>query len=454
MSVVDIRQAVGKSAKDDALARHFLVVWPVIESILRAFAKANGLPIFAYLNDHQVFRSSTEAMPHFCGLMLGSAVTEELCVEDGRRRASRIEPDVEPNVQLCHAGFLNWREEIDTGVGNLVILFGARTSSMSEAATRRADVISKVASGDPAHSALLSNSAALLLAPERLTDDDLALLNAISQILRQLLSATVGFRTQTINMAHELTLMMVNLGLWVEEMNDTLRDFKVMPSSVEMLDEVLESQHLVRAQCRLGLYIVRNFLSHASETRYGEVVRAHSDPLNVKAIMLEMVELHRLQASQKKVDFDVSGLDDVPTMYGSDMELRRLFHNVLNNAIKYSYRSVPNTRRTIRIRSKVPYDPGFKRRRFSIKVENFGLGLTTEEVRNVFRAGFRGQQAISEVRIGSGIGLSEARKIMEAHKGEIKFTSKELYEREQGKPTYLTTVELIFPYAAREELQS
>ena len=63
MCAADIRQAIGSSAKDDALARHFLIVWPVIESILRAFAKANGLPIFAYLNGHQVFRSSADAMP-------------------------------------------------------------------------------------------------------------------------------------------------------------------------------------------------------------------------------------------------------------------------------------------------------------------------------------------------------------------------------------------------------
>lgn len=80
-------------------------------------------------------------------------------------------------------------------------------------------------------------------------------------------------------------------------------------------------------------------------------------------------------------------------------------------------------------------------------VENYGLGLAGEEVRDVFRAGFRGQQAVSEVPIGSGIGLSEALKIMKAHKGEIKLSSKKLYEDQHGQ-TYLTTVELIFPYAA------
>jgi signal transduction histidine kinase len=444
----DIHEALGSSAKDEALARHFLIVWPVIESILRAFAKANRLPIFAYLNGHQVFRSPADAMPPFCSIMLGVPETEHLCVEDGRRRAARLEPDVEAGVQLCHAGFLNWRREIETGVGSLVILFGARTAELAEAERRRADVISLTSAGDPAQAERLAASS--IAAPERLTDENLGLLDAISEILRRLLSATVGFRTQTINMAHELTLMMVNLGLWVDEMNEMLRDFEATPARAALLGEVMESQRLVQAQCRLGLYIVRNFLSHASETRYSEVSRTHFDPVDVREIVLEMINLHRLQASQKKVDFDVTGLTEMPKVYGSDMELRRLFHNVLNNAIKYSYHSVPNARRIIRIRSKVPYDPGFKRLRFSVSVENFGLGLTRDELRDVFRPGFRGQQAVSEVPIGSGIGLSEALKIMKMHRGDIKFTSKELYTDEQGGRTYLTTVEVIFPYGARE----
>lgn len=447
MSVADIRQAIGASAKDEALARHFLAVWPVIESILGSFSKANGLPIFAYLNGQQVFRSSAEDMPHFCGLMLGESATEELCVEDGRRRANMSEPEVEPGVQMCHAGFLNWRREIETGVGSLIILFGATTSGEPEAEHRRGGVVSRAEAGNTARGARLTASAAGLAPPSRLTNDDLALLDSISEILRRLLSATVGFRTQTINMAHELTLIMVNLGLWVEEMNEALRDFSASPERVALLNQVMESQGLAQAQCRLGLYIVRNFLSHASETRYSEVVRMHFERLDVREVVLEMIELHRLQASQKKIDFDVAGLTELPNMFGSDMELRRLFHNVLNNAIKYSYHSVPGAHRSIRVRSKVPYDPGFRRRRFSIVVENYGLGLTGEEVREVFRPGFRGQQAVSEVPIGSGIGLSEALKIMKAHKGEIKLSSKKLYEDEHGQ-TYLTTVELIFPYAA------
>jgi len=137
----------------------------------------------------------------------------------------------------------------------------------------------------------------------------------------------------------------------------------------------------------------------------------------------------------------------LPRVMGAEMEIQRLFHNILNNAIKYSYHSIPTARRTIRVWSKVPYDPGFHQQRFSIVFENYGLGLAKEEQGDVFRAGFRGKQAVAEVPIGAGIGLSEAHKIMKVHLGEIKFNSKELFEDGSGEPTYKTSVELIFPYA-------
>ncbi|HLM57381.1 MAG TPA: hypothetical protein VK422_14805, partial [Pyrinomonadaceae bacterium] len=54
-----------------------------------------------------------------------------------------------------------------------------------------------------------------------------------------------------------------------------------------------------------------------------------------------------------------------------------------------------------------------------------------------------------EVPIGSGIGLSEAAKIMRLHNGEIRMHSKRLHQQGEEQGPYLTTVDLIFPYAPR-----
>lgn len=448
----DIAKAVDTSVKDAAVARHFLVVWPVIEAILQAFSKANDLPIFAYLNGHLIYHSPLEAMPQFCSLLLDSQDAGARCVDDGKRRATKLEPEITEGVQLCHAGLVNGRREIDTGVGQMVILYGGKRSTDSEAVLRRSKFIEAVSERSPELAEKLEEAdAAKENKASSIDINDVALMDAISVIIQRLLNATVGFRTQTINMAHELSLMMVGMGLLMDEMNYILGKFKEPSTTNTLLEDLLDTQSLIYTQCRLGLYIVRNFLSHASETRYNEVVRASFERLDLRAVLVEMIDLHRLYAAQKGVTFDTTGLHDLPMIYGSDMELRRLFYNILNNAIKYSYHSIPNVQRTIKIRTKTPYDPGFKRRRFAITIENYGFGLTKEELPHIFKAGVRGQRAVAEVPIGSGIGLSEALKIIKAHKGDIRLASKELYKDGQDVWTYLTTVDLIFPYAAGQD---
>ncbi len=448
MSVIEVQHALKSASVDDALARHFLTVWPVMESILEAFSKATGLPIFAYLSDSKVFQSSMETMPPFCTVMLNSDALAHLCVEDGLRRAKQIEPDItgRSHVQFCHAGMVNGRCDIETGcVGVLTVLFGSKKSLEPLAVKRRAALVAAIPHNSEDAKKLeradkIDSKAGII------DESDVLLMNAISDILKQLIEATVGFRSLTINMAHELSLMMLDAGLLAREMKDSISDLAGAATFEDGLATLVEEREHIDRECQLGLYIVRNFLSHASEARYHQVIRPKFEQVNLVNLLTDMIDLHRRYAKTKGVSFDVNDLSDVPPIYGSEMEISRLFHNVFNNAIKYSYRSLPAVQRTIRIRSKVPYDPGFRRRRFSITVENYGLGISKSEGASVFKPGVRGEQAIAEVPVGSGIGLSEAMKIMQLHNGDLKFRSHPLHEGSTGRKTYLTEVELIFPY--------
>lgn len=446
MSLSSVTQALNHSTQDEALVRHFLAIWPIVESILEAFSKATSLPIFVYLNGIQVFQSSMQTMPPLCTVMLNSAETRQRCVEDGRKRAARQEPDFTKGVQLCHAGMANGRCEIHTGLGTLVILFGSKKTSAEAAVGRRDELFGLVRAADPALADSLQAADAADHNIGLIEASDAELMSAISNTLQQLINATVGFRSLTINMAHELSVMMLGMGFLVLEMEHLVKSSAEPSGAAQVSEELLTTQSHIYNECRLGLYIVRNFLSHASETRYSDVAKPHFEALELEAILRDMIDLHKWHAASKNITIDVTGLQDVPRISGSEMEIRRLFHNILNNAIKYSYHSIPNATRSIRVKSKVPYDPGFKRRRFALSFENYGLGLTEEERHNVFKPGFRGSQAVAEVPIGAGIGLSEAAKIMKAHNGNIQLRSKELYGDPAGQRTYLTTVDLIFPY--------
>ncbi len=446
----EVNQALTVATSDDALAGHFLAVWPVVESILESFSQATGLPIFVYLNESKVFQSSKQTIPPFCSVMLGAPETAGRCYEDGLRRAKLDEPDIDRHkgIQYCHAGMYNGRSQIDTGcVGKLTILFGSKKSVEPVALKRRQKVIEAALNISPELGRSLQDADSKDIEVGEINPKDAELMGAITKIIKQLIDATVGFRSLTINMAHELSLMMVGLGLLTKELKMTVEDIEQTGKTKVALGDLLDTQKHIYNESRLGLYVVRNFLSHASETRYEEVIKPRFERLQLETILREMVEIHELFAATKGVSISVESLSEVPQILGSELEIRRLFHNVLNNAIKYSYYSVPNTQRVVKIRSKVPYNPGFSgQRSFALTFENYGLGLTESEVSRVFNAGFRGQQAMAEVPIGAGIGLAEARKIMKVHGGRIKLRSTPLHEDTAGTPTYLTTVDLIFPY--------
>lgn len=453
MSHSTVALALADSAKDDALVRQFLGVWPDIESILEAFSKATSLPTFVFFNDAHIFESSLATMPPFCHNMLGSPETRALCVSDSQLRVTGQSHygKEHPGVQMCHAGMLNERREIETGVGTLSILFGSKMSADPQAVERRERLIQLTAErGDAALAERLREAADSGDSGDEFDAHDITLMDAIADIVQQLINATAVFRFLSINMAHELSLTMLNLGLLSKEMHALLEEVEGSLPAGEARDKLGGVREMVFTQCRLGLYIVRNFLSHASETRYLEVVRPRFRTVDLTRLLAETIKLHQLYAAEKLVEFE-NDIKELPPISGFDMELYRLFSNVINNAIKYSYHSVPNARRIIKIKSKVPYDPRPGNLRFAITFENYGLGLTEEERRKIFKPGFRGKQAIDEVPIGSGIGLSEAEKIMKLHKGFIKLQSKELYKDEKGVSTYLTTVDLVFPYTPGRE---
>jgi len=434
--MTDIEAALSAHVKDGAIRRHFLSVWPVIEMILEAFSKATRLPIFVYWDGVKVFQSSAETMPAFCSAMLASREMALRCVHDGGKRALLVEPEITEGVQLCHAGMLNGRCEIDVSVGRLVVLFGSVVSTAEEALKRRGEIVALAAEQSEAMAARLRSSDSPQERFVEIAPSGASLMNAIKVIIERLVDATVEFRSLTINMAHELSLIMVGLGL--------LAKLEELEPQDEQESKRVRA-HIV-AESKLGLYVVRNFLSHASEDRYRQAVRTRFSELDLAALVLEMIDLHQLKAHEKGLVFDATGLNSTPKIKGHEEEIRRLLHNVLSNAVKYSYRSVHDAQRVIRVKSRVPYDPGYRSRRLSIRFENYGLGLMEQETALATKPGFRGAQAVAEVPIGSGIGLSEAHKIMRLHGGDMKISSRALHESTDRGATYLTAVDLIFPY--------
>ncbi|HIJ63041.1 MAG TPA: PAS domain S-box protein, partial [Rhodospirillaceae bacterium] len=104
----------------------------------------------------------------------------------------------------------------------------------------------------------------------------------------------------------------------------------------------------------------------------------------------------------------ISVADDMPTVTGDQMELTRLFQNLIGNAVKYRTPDRP---------PKVAIDWRRQARQYLVWVKDNGIGIAPADRERAFQIFQR--LVPKDAYEGSGIGLSICKKIVELHGGKI-----------------------------------
>jgi signal transduction histidine kinase len=253
---------------------------------------------------------------------------------------------------------------------------------------------------------------------------------------------TLQIRSLASSMLHEMTLLMTGTGLAVRSLEGALSEIeRQFPESQSLVAGARTEHDQIFSQAQLGHYVVRNYLAHTTGDRHNP--RRAYTRVDLNDALDELCAIHMRVARGRDIDLESPEGPPLPPVRGDHAELCRALHNVLSNAVKYSYRSHEGMRRSVRIKRISKYDTAG--RDCAISVSNYGIGVDLDEVGQVFRVGFRGRRAIAEVATGSGIGLSEVSKIIRGHSGRIKFQSQPLHVDEHGARVYLTTITLVLP---------
>jgi len=138
---------------------------------------------------------------------------------------------------------------------------------------------------------------------------------------------------------------------------------------------------------------------------------------NFKEVNLGRITKETVQESQGGVDesrqslrFETDGHDSYPAAVDIS-KFQQVITNLVDNAIKYTKEGEV----VVRIKRDDPY--------IKIEVEDDGIGIDPDDAEEIFEQFSRADKA-QEVNVsGSGLGLYIARKIVEAHDGEIWATS-------------------------------
>ncbi len=164
---------------------------------------------------------------------------------------------------------------------------------------------------------------------------------------------------------------------------------------------------IIEAQGRRLSALLNDFLD---VQRLEEGKLAFSQELvDITELLREQVRLFTAQSRAHRLELDVR--DEPLAVHGDSNRLAQVVGNLLSNAIKYS-----PTGGLVEVVGEE--ENGSVR----ISVRDEGLGIPTSDQQHVFTKFFRGDAAEQGIA-GSGLGLAFARAVVEAHGGELSFTS-------------------------------
>jgi two-component system sensor histidine kinase BaeS len=225
-------------------------------------------------------------------------------------------------------------------------------------------------------------------------DEVAQLADAFNRMAESLTRAEEARQNQTADIAHELRTPLTVLQGTLEAMLDG-----VYPVERKSLLAAL-------AQVRMLARLVEDLrlLALADAGR----LRVDVAPLDLGAFLQEVVEAHQVQAHERVVDLALEMPPDLPRVRADRDRLAQVMANLLSNALRY----VPEGGH-VAVRAMV------RRREVVVAVVDDGPGVRPEDLPHLFERFWRGDPARRRSRGGSGLGLTIARHIVEAHGGRV-----------------------------------
>lgn len=124
---------------------------------------------------------------------------------------------------------------------------------------------------------------------------------------------------------------------------------------------------------------------------------------DVKKLIADAVQMWKYLCAEKECKFSVNAPQHIPDVYVDKREIKRIFSNLISNAIKHSNKGV---KIVVGVEPKVG--------EVEISVKDNGPGISPEDIKHIFTRYYTKKQ-----EVGNGLGLFISKQIIEAHHGNI-----------------------------------
>jgi len=204
------------------------------------------------------------------------------------------------------------------------------------------------------------------------------------------------------NVAHELRTPLSRIGVALDLANEG-DGARARASLAEIAVDVAELEVIVDDVLTALRYDVTRGASlplHIAETAPAEIANASAE---------------RLRARHPERPLELAVADGLPAIAVDPVLFRRVIDNLVENSHKYT----PDANAPIRLAVK----PASDQRAVTFEVVDRGIGIATGDMPNIYNAFFRSDRSRSRETGGVGLGLTLAKRIVEAHHGSIEITS-------------------------------
>jgi len=203
--------------------------------------------------------------------------------------------------------------------------------------------------------------------------------------------------------AHELKSPLTTIRSMLAVIDEVYSD-SLQPELKEMVERAVRRTDQV-------LMMVKEMIE-VTQYRYG-LMEQKLDKVNFQEWIDKVVEQQQIYATNKKIALTVKKLSQSPAIYIDTVSMEKVLSNLINNAIRYSPAG-----------AEVTILPFVKQQCFGFCVRDTGIGIAPDELPKIFEEFYRSANAREMENLGTGLGLSLVKQIVEKYNGKIFVESK------------------------------
>lgn len=221
----------------------------------------------------------------------------------------------------------------------------------------------------------------------------------INNLKQQHANDKMNFFTNT---AHDIRTALTLITAPIEELN----------KASELTDKSRHFLNITVKQSEKLLQITNQLLDFQKADKEKE--QLFLTEADLVELVSQRIQMHRTSANKRNIELIFSTNVEFYHTNVDEIKIERVIDNLIVNAIKYSYND-----------SKIDIHLTCENNQWRLSIKDYGLGISIDDQKKLFREFYRGDNVINSKVIGSGIGLLLVKKYVSMHQGKVLFDSKE-----------------------------